>query len=158
MDKSFELKYIFFDIGYTLVNEERVWERRCKEQAEKSEARKLGLTSGDIYNEIIRASLAYSPQYRTVVNKYGFSDVAPYRWELEYLYDDAVKVLEYLSEKYTLGIIANQADGLRARLKALQIEHFFKQSFHHGIINVRNRTNVYFRLLYGKLDVRRLML
>lgn len=126
MDKLFELKYIFFDMGYTLVNEERVWERRCKEQAEKSEARKLGLTSEDIYNEIIRTSLAYQPQYRTVVNKYGFSDVAPYRWELEYLYDDAVKVLEYLSEKYTLGIIANQADGLQARLKALQIEHFFQ--------------------------------
>ena len=28
------IKTLFFDVGYTLVNEDAVWERRCKEQAE----------------------------------------------------------------------------------------------------------------------------
>ena len=33
------IKTLFFDVGYTLVNEDAVWERRCKEQAETEEAK-----------------------------------------------------------------------------------------------------------------------
>ncbi len=28
------IKTLFFDVGYTLVNEDAVWKRRCKEQTE----------------------------------------------------------------------------------------------------------------------------
>ena len=27
------MKVLFFDVGYTLVNEDAVWEARCREQA-----------------------------------------------------------------------------------------------------------------------------
>lgn len=120
-----DLKYIFFDMGYTLVNEEKVWEKRCKEQSEKLETRKLGLTAKDIYNEIVQASLLYKSQYRTVIDKYKLTDVAKYDFNLEYLYYDAVNVLEYLSSKYKLGIIANQSEGLQDRLKEFKINNFF---------------------------------
>ncbi len=46
------MKTIFFDVGYTLVNEDAVWERRCKEQAETEEAKRLGVSAEDIYHEI----------------------------------------------------------------------------------------------------------
>ena len=106
------IKCIFFDIGYTLINEDDVWEQRCMEQAEMKEAKILGLSQKQIYDEIILATIAYQPQYRTVVQKFGFLKSAPYRHELEKLYDNADLVLQSLSHKYKLGIIANQTDGL----------------------------------------------
>lgn len=119
------IKCIFFDIGYTLINEDAVWEQRCMEQAEMEDAKKLGLSNKQIYEEIISASIAYKPQYRTVVKKFGFSKSAPYRHELEKLYNDADPVLQALSQKYKLGIIANQTDGLVDRLSSLCILKYF---------------------------------
>lgn len=57
------MKYIFFDVGYTLVDESKVWQKRCKEQAQTEEAKALGLSAEEIYNEIIKASLSHKPQY-----------------------------------------------------------------------------------------------
>lgn len=119
------LKYIFFDIGYTLVNEDKVWEQRCKEQAETEEAKNIGLTPDVIYQDIVQASLQHLPQYRTVVKKYNFSEVAPYRHELETLYEDALPALAELSKYYSLGIIANQTDGLSERLRGWGIDNYF---------------------------------
>jgi len=119
------IKCIFFDIGYTLINEDDVWEQRCKEQAEMDDAKILGLSQKQIYEEIIQASIAYQPQYRTVVKKLGFLKSAPYRHELEKLYNNADIVLQSLSQKYKLGIIANQTDGLVGRLSSLGISKYF---------------------------------
>lgn len=119
------IKYIFFDIGYTLVDETEVWAKRCAEQAMTAEAMALGLSAEDIYNEIVAASIAHKPQYRTVADKYGFKEVSPYRHELEKLYESAPRVLKYLSEKYRLGIIANQVDGLAERLREFGISQYF---------------------------------
>ena len=119
------IQCVFFDIGYTLINEEDVWKRRCQEQAEAEEAKRLRLSPSDIYQEIVNASLAYRPQYRIVIQKYGFAHPAPYRHELERLYPDTVPVLRSLSSKYRLGVIANQTDGLRDRLKSFGILEYF---------------------------------
>jgi HAD superfamily hydrolase (TIGR01509 family) len=119
------IKCLFFDIGYTLINEDYVWAQRCIEQAEMEEAKMLGLSNKQIYDEIIQASIAYQPQYRTVVKKFGFSKSAPYRHELEKLYSNADIVLQSLSQKYKLGIIANQTDGLLNRLSSLGILKYF---------------------------------
>jgi len=119
------VKYIFFDVGYTLVDESVVWEQRCNAQSLTDEAKALGFTPQMIYNEIVQATVAFKPQYRTVMNKYGFTQQAPYCYELEKLYGDTEHVLQKLSEKYTLGIIANQADGLSERLKAWGIDGYF---------------------------------
>lgn len=49
----------------------------------------------------------------------------PFRHEFEKLYEDALRVLKALSEKYALGIIANQLDGLRERLDDFVILQYF---------------------------------
>lgn len=46
------IKCIFFDIGYTLINEDDVWEQRCIEQAEMEDVKILGLSHKQIYEEI----------------------------------------------------------------------------------------------------------
>lgn len=119
------IKTLFFDMGYTLVDEGAVWQKRCEEQAATEDAKRLGLSAETIYREIEKASLARLPQYRTVIRKFQFKEVAPYRHELEALYKDAPNVLKTLSEKYELGIIANQTDGLRDRLESFGILPYF---------------------------------
>lgn len=118
------VEWIFFDVGYTLINEDAVWECRCREQAMTDEGVKLGLTAEDIYHTMQDASAHYQPQYRTVIKKYNFTEIAPYRHELEVLYDDAREVLQQLSSKYKLGIIANQPLGLQERLQEAGISQY----------------------------------
>ena len=120
------MKVLFFDVGYTLVNEDAVWEKRCQEQAETQEAKKLGLSARDIYHEIEIASISRKPQFRTLLDKYNFKEVAPYRTELEKLYEEAPAIIKALSQKYELGIIANQLDGLKERLQAFGLLKYFK--------------------------------
>lgn len=120
------MKVLFFDVGYTLVNEDAVWEKRCQEQAETQEAKKLGLSARDIYYEIENASISRKPQSRTLLDKYNFKEVAPYRTELEKLYEEAPAIIKVLSQKYELGIIANQLDGLKERLQAFDLLKYFK--------------------------------
>ena len=119
------IRCLFFDVGYTLVDEAAVWEARCREQAAMPEARALGLTAGDIYREIEAASRQYLPQFRAVVKKFGFTQAAPFRGELETLYPEAPAILAALSQKYALGVIANQAKDLKERLRAWGILPYF---------------------------------
>ena len=120
------IKTLFFDVGYTLVNEDAVWERRCKDQAATDEAKNLGLTAEDIYHEIEKATIEGLPQFRTVIERFNFSQMVPYHHELETMYEEAPQVLSALSQKYELGVIANQADGLRERLESFGILQYFK--------------------------------
>ena len=115
------IQWIFFDMGYTLVNEDLSWLVRCREQAATAEARKKGVTALDIYRGVIDASQHYLPQFRTVIDRYGFSWAAPYRSEYEALYPDAASTLQSLARRYSLGVIANQTVGLRDRLRAYGI-------------------------------------
>ncbi len=50
------IKYIFFDIRYTLINEDKVWEKRCTEQADTDKAKRLGLSAGPTYRDIVCTS------------------------------------------------------------------------------------------------------
>lgn len=120
------MKVLFFDVGYTFVNEDAVWKARCLDQAQTDEAKKLGLSADDIYHEIEIASIARKAQFRTLINKYNFREVVPYCTELEKLYDETPTVIKTLSKKYELGIIANQLDGLKERLEAFGLLKSFK--------------------------------
>ena len=120
------MKMLFFDVGYTLVNEDAVWLRRCKDQAATEEAKKLGISAEDMYHEIEKATIEGLPQFRTVIERFKFSHMMPYHHELETMYEDAPQVLKVLSEKYELGVIANQSDGLRERLQSFGLLQYFK--------------------------------
>jgi len=125
MAKLNQLKWIFFDIGCTLVSEEKGWRIRLKEQAEHEDCKALGLTADDLYNEIILASINYQSQFLAVAEKYGFKDYVQYNPDYEELYFDTIEVLEALKNKYKLGIIANQLAGLKPRLDKLGISKYF---------------------------------
>lgn len=120
------IKTLFFDVGYTLINEDAVWRQRCREQAEEKDALALGLTPSDIMNDVLEATNSFKPQFQTVIDKHKLSRMVPYREEFEALYPEVKAVLENLSKKYRLGIIANQSKGLFDRLVKLGIAEYFE--------------------------------
>lgn len=119
------IEYIFFDIGYTLVNEDDVWRERCKEQAAFYHAQQNGISEDILWDELQTASDLLKPQWKYVIAKFGFAESAKYKSELEIMYDDARNVLETLSKKFRLGIIANQSGDLSARLYSFGIDKYF---------------------------------
>lgn len=111
-------RYLFFDVGYTLVNEDEVWRCRCREQAEMPDAREKGVTETMLYEAVCQASREYLSPYKTAVKRLGLEKCAPYRGEKESPYPEAAGVLKALKERYCLGVIANQEEGLERRLTA----------------------------------------
>lgn len=119
------VKYIFFDVGYTLVNENKVWIERCKEQAATLQAQSMNICAHTLMLEIQKASSLLKPQWNSVIEKYGFTQSAKYRNEYEFLYADTRTVLQILSKQFRLGIIANQNDDLLERLHKWEIDEYF---------------------------------
>ena len=113
-------KVIFFDVGFTLVDETECWLARCAEQAAIS-----WITTNDLYRELQNICRDNLPQFRYLAQKYGFAEIAPYRCEYEKLYPDTKAVLETLSRNYKLGVIANQSADLTHRLSQFGILRYF---------------------------------
>lgn len=112
------IKWIFFDVGSTLVDETKVYEDRWKKIAEM-------------------ANVSYEYVYKTEIefykqNKKGdletvkMLNVEKPKWRHEYetLYSDTKKCLEVLIGKYKIGVIANQSFGTKKRLEDFGILEF----------------------------------
>ena len=106
------VKWLFFDVGSTLVDEQIVYEDRM---------RKIAEAANTTYDNVYETSLKFYKH-----NKKGDLETAKllgvklpgWRHELETLYGDTVKCLETLSRKYKIGVIANQSLGTKQRLES----------------------------------------
>lgn len=105
------IKWLFFDVGSTLMDEHIAYEHRMKEIASLANVP---------YEEVYEKAIELYKE-----NKKGDIEVAKAlgvelpKWckEDEFLYNDAAKCLEALSNRYKIGIIANQSLGTKERLK-----------------------------------------
>lgn len=106
-----KIKWIFFDVGSTLVDETKVYERRFAEIAE---------AAGVSADYVAEQALEFYKQNRNgdkeILKKLSIK--LP-KWESEYeeLYPDTENILKDLHEKYKIGIIANQDFGTADRLQ-----------------------------------------
>ena len=66
------LKRIFFDVGYTLINEDAVWQRRFEERAQDEETRRLGFTAEIIRQDVEHNTISRKPQYRSFIKNTVF--------------------------------------------------------------------------------------
>ena len=121
-----DIKWVFIDIGYTLVNQDDAVENRIRQIQGVLED--SGITTSC---EEIRASLqeaateqATSPISRAIAMLTDSEELrgrlkaeVTWRKELEKPYPEAKHVLSALSEMYRIGIIANQSLGTGARLE-----------------------------------------
>ena len=108
------IKWLFFDVGYTLVNEDKVHKKRVEETVRLNK----GFSYDDIYNAMIEASKDYKQPYPTAIKKLNILNSASYDHSLERPYEDAEFILSKLHRVYKIGIIANQSVGTAERLKA----------------------------------------
>ena len=105
-----DIKWIFFDIGSTLVDESVIYERRFKAIS------KLANVSKEyVFQKAIEFYKNNKKGDLEVINLFG---VNMPKWESQYemLFDDTELCLRVLSSKYKIGIIANQDYGTENRL------------------------------------------
>ena len=105
------IKWLFFDVGSTLVDEHLAYEHRMREMAD---------LANTTYSSVYETAMTFYKQ-----NKKGDLETAKLlgvelpNWhkEDEILYSDTTKCLEILSGRYKIGIIANQSLGTKTRLE-----------------------------------------
>lgn len=114
------IKWIFFDIGSTLVDETKCYEKRYAEAIENT-----GITYEEFKNKVIEFSKQNLKGDHEAVKYYSLA-LPKWHKELEFLYPEAKIVLKTLKEKnFKLGIIANQSLGTEERLKNWGIHKYF---------------------------------
>ena len=113
------MKWIFFDLGATLVDESDVYKSRCEYAV-----RQLNIDLAEFMNRVYEEAKSSPTPIRTAAKAYGV--VLP-EWDcsLEKLYGASRSVVAALHGKYRLGIIANQSLGTRERIDKWGIGQYF---------------------------------
>lgn len=110
-----DIKWLFFDVGSTLIDESFVYENRMKRVAETANVTfdySLN-TATDFYKQNIKGDLETMKLLGVEKPAWTFED--------ERLYNDTEECLMLLSSKYKIGVIANQSLRTAERLKSFGI-------------------------------------
>ncbi len=110
------IKWIFFDVGGTLVDETDSFRRRVMLTVEIQEKCGNPVTSAYLEKAMRESALAGGSYFRGAMKNLGIKEFAPYDCIGEKLYPEVKEVLATLSKSYRLGIIANQPRGTEQRL------------------------------------------
>lgn len=113
-------KWLFFDVGSTLVNE-----IECEKQRIIDTINGSSVSYNEFYHKMEYYACCNMNYYKCALESFGLNKVS-WKSELEKLYPQIEYILNYLSAKYKLGIIANQNSGLSKRLKQFGIYDYFK--------------------------------
>lgn len=105
------IQWLFFDVGSTLMNEEKAYLHRLQDVANA-----VSEPFDMIYDMAIDFYKKNKKGDLEVMNLYGLPKLKWYK-EDEELYTDTVSVLEILSKRYQIGVIANQSLGTAERLE-----------------------------------------
>lgn len=113
-------KWIFFDLGSTLIDETDCIEFRATETLKQAGAP----SKEEFYRQMEYFASVNMLPYKDAVKKFGLVKI---RWakELEKLYPETERILRTLSGRYKLGIIANQSEGTEERLVNFGIREYF---------------------------------
>jgi putative hydrolase of the HAD superfamily len=115
-----KVKWIFFDVGSTLLDETEAYDRRAREMIKGTE---ISFEEFDAKRRSL-ASQGYDGNSEAI--KYFGLEKTPWPSEYELPYPDVHSKLSALRQKgYRLGIVANQNPGLRERLASHELEAYF---------------------------------
>ena len=107
------IKWIFFDIGSTLVDESVAYQNRIERTIAGT-----NVTYDDFYNKMVEISKYNQSGYNKALEAYGLK-MAPWNSDDEFVYPETENCLSELSKHYKIGIIANQNLGSEERLEKL---------------------------------------
>lgn len=113
-----KIKWIFFDMGSTLIDESVAIEHRIREVIEGTEI---------TYEQFIEKEVFFAKQNKpadlATLEYFGLKKT-PWHKEDERLYPEAAECLECLHKQYKIGIIANQSLGSEERLERFGIRKY----------------------------------
>ena len=114
------IRYIFFDMGSTLIDERISDDKRIAETLTQANAP----DEQTFRREMERNYRKNLDGYKQALASFRLKKLM---WDCggERLYPDCAEVLASLREKYRLGIIANQSAGSEQRLEAFGIRQYF---------------------------------
>lgn len=114
------IKWLFFDLGSTLIDERECDEYRLQDLLRQENAPGREVLEQRIMENVARGG---SP-YRHTVRDLGMKGM-DWPQHLEKLYEGVPEVLEELHGRYHLGVIANQSPGTEERLVKFGIRQYF---------------------------------
>lgn len=114
-----KIKWLFFDLGSTLVDETECYKNRIDTIVGEN-----NIDKAEFLNKVYEYAKVNSYSIKCAADEYAVS-LPKWNSELEYLYPNVHDVLKSLSEKYKLGIIANQVLGTKDRLVKWEIYEYF---------------------------------
>ena len=105
------IKWVFFDVGSTLVDETFAYENRMKSIAKAANVtyEYVYETAMEFYRQNKKGDIEVSKLLNIEKPKWCFED--------EILYNDTEECLKTLSSRYKIGVIANQSPGTAKRLE-----------------------------------------
>ena len=109
----YSIKWIFFDIGSTLVDESIAVRKRVERTVANT-----AIGFDDLYNKMVEISKHDQNSYHKALTYYGLKS-APWNSDDEFVYPQAEECLRELHKRYKIGIIANQVPGSSERLEKL---------------------------------------
>jgi HAD superfamily hydrolase (TIGR01549 family) len=119
------VRWLFFDLGNTLISEEDAWESRLRLLVEALRCHGRGCSLEEVRGALAAAAAEFAPRFiiRAIEKlvddekcRHSALAAARYRKELEIPYAAAESVLRALSASYKLGVIANQSVSSSERL------------------------------------------
>lgn len=128
------IEWIFLDLGWTLVDETRAHRARLNGVCECVWEYGLRQSVDELTELCEQAATDFAPSpFRAMLARLDLTEeqrravasAARYAKELEVLYPGVPEMLETLSGKFRLGVIANQSEGTEKRLSDWGIRHRF---------------------------------
>ena len=113
------IKWLFFDLGSTLIDETECIKKRCNVIIENN-----NIDKDEFYSKVREYAKTNSFAVKAAAKYYGV-DIPRWYRESEKLYSDVDNILYKLSQKYKLGIIANQIIGTQERINNWGIGKYF---------------------------------
>jgi len=120
-----DVRWLFFDLGNTLINEAAAWDRRLRLLVEALERHGRRCSIEEAQAALATAAAEFAPRFIIRAIEKLVDDekcrrsvlaAASYRKELELPYSAAEPVLRALSTSYRLGVITNQSVSSSERL------------------------------------------
>ena len=129
-------RWLFFDLGYTLINEDAAAAERLRQLSHALRTRGIHAPPADIRAALDAAAARFEPNpFGNAIRAFTQDDEiiqfarnsGRYPKELETPYPQARALLERLSQRYMLGVIANQPPGTAERLAAYGLSRLLRR-------------------------------
>jgi HAD superfamily hydrolase (TIGR01549 family) len=156
-----EVRWLFFDVGNTLINEEAAIEHRIRQLIATLERYGRHCSIDDVRCAFREAAQEFAPRLAIRVIEKLTNDLecrklmeaqTRYPKELEAPYEDAEVTLRALSPRYKIGVIANQSSGTAERLTRWGLMPFISNCLSSAELGLEKPDPAIFRLALDLAD------